>query len=109
MEIARKAQVDSKQTKSKAYRLREKTMNLQVELDIAIEALAEHRDAETVRKIDLTEATDSFDPHRRPVTRDEQLSNLRAYFASTTTTALARKSDKHSDSKKFIGDSNDPS
>ena len=109
VEIARKAQVDSKQAKSKAYRLREETMNLQAELDIAIEVLIEHRDAETVRRADLTEAIDSFDPHRRLVTRDEQLPDRRASLASTTATALARKSDKHSDPKEFTGDSNDPS
>ena len=109
VKIARKAQVDSKQTKSKAYRLREKIMNLQAELNTAIEALVEHRDAETVRRIDLTEATGPSDPHRRPVTRDEQLSNLRASPAPTTTTTLARKSDKHPDPKEFTGDSDGPS
>ena len=107
VKIARKTQVDNKQIKSKAYRLREKIMNLQVELNIAIEALIEHRDAKTIRKVDLIEAIDSFDSHRRLVTRDEQLLDLRASFASTIATTLARKSDKHLDSKKFIENSND--
>ena len=107
VKIARKTQVDNKQIKSKAYRLREKIMNLQIELNIAIEALIEHRDAKTIRKVDLIEAIDSFDSHRRLVTRDEQLLDRRVFFASIIATTLARKSDKHLDSKKFIEDSND--
>ena len=82
-------------------------MNFQVELNIAIEVLIEHRDAKTIRKVDLIETIDSFDSHRRLVTRDEQLSNFRVFFSSIIVTTFARKNDKHFDSKKFIENSND--
>ena len=107
VKIARKTQVDNKQIKSKVYRFREKIMNFQVELNIAIETLIEHRDAKIVRKVDLIETIDSFDSHRRLVTRDEQLSNFRIFFSSIIVTTFARKNDKHFDSKKFIENSND--
>ena len=107
VKIARKTRIDNKQIKSKTYRFREKIMNSRVELNIVIEVLIEHRDAKTIRRVDLIEAIDFFDSHRRLVARDEQLSNFRISFASTIATTFARKSDKHFDSKKFIEDSND--
>ena len=107
VKIARKTQVDNKQIKSKAYRFREKIMNFQIELNIVIEILIEHRDAKTIRKVDLIETIDFFDSHRRLVTRDEQLSNFRIFFSSIIVTTFVRKSDKHFDSKKFIKNSND--
>ena len=55
-------------------------MNFQVELNIVIEVLIEHRDVKTIRKVDLIETINSFDFHRRLVTRDEQLSNFRVFF-----------------------------
>ena len=107
VKIARKTQVDNKQIKLKVYSFREKIMNFQIELNIAIEVLIEHRDAKTIRKVDLIETIDSFDSHRRLVTRDEQLLDRRVFFASTIVTTFARKSDKHFDLKKFIENSND--
>ena len=107
VKIARKTQVDNKQIKLKTYRFREKIMNFQVELNIVIEILIEHRDAKTIRKVDLIETIDFFDSHRRLVTRDEQLLNFRVFFSSTIVTTFAQKSDKHFDSKKFIENLND--